>query len=611
MAGKKAVAADSGKRAARSGKRNKPENPLPASDRGPYISPAVERLRREGSGIVTKPDHMLAAWGLMCAAGVLPNLAARRKPIATIINSYSNQAPGHAHLRELEAVVEKELKRLGFTVWVANVGAVICDGIAMGHAGMQYSLPSRELIADQIETILMAHPSDAWIGIGNCDKSVPAFYNAMVRVNLPAVYLGGGAMLAGREGTDLISIFEAVGAKAAGKMPRSVMERLAATACPGCGSCAGMFTANSMNCLGEVIGLALPGNGTITAEVWADKSKTRRKTNPRRLELAKASARALRRVFDADLRPSDIVTLPALDNAFICDMAMGGSTNTILHTLALAHEAGIAYDLRRIGALSKKTPCICKVSPSRPEIHIEDVDRVGGIPVILRELAKRAKTGLDLALPSVGGTLADAVKQAPRPDGTVIKSVAKAFSPEGGLAVLFGNLAPDGAVLKTVAIPEGMRNFRGAARVFDSEEAARDGILGGKVKDGEVVIVRYEGPRGGPGMREMLSPTAAIQGMGLKVALVTDGRFSGATRGLCVGHVSPEAAAGGALAVVREGEEITIDVDRGVLRLEVPAQEIARRRAALPAFKSPVQRGWLARYVQHAASADRGGAFGE
>ncbi len=608
MTKKKATPTKSAPAAAKQTRRDKNRSGG-AAERGPKVSPAVERLRREGSGIVTRPDHMLAAWGLMCAGGVLPNLAARRKPIATVINSYSNQAPGHAHLRELEAVVERELRRLGFTVWVANVGGVVCDGIAMGHAGMQYSLPSRELIADQIETILMAHPCDAWIGIGNCDKIVPAFYNAMVRVNLPAVYVGGGAMLAGREGTDLISIFEAVGENAAGKMSRREMERIAATACPGCGSCAGMFTANSMNCLGEVLGLALPGNGTITAEVWSDAKKTKRKFNPRRLELARESARALKRCFEADLRPADIVTLPALDNAFICDMAMGGSTNTILHTLALAHEAGIKYDLNRIGALSKKTPCICKVSPSRPEVHIEDVDRVGGIPVILRELAERGKTGLNLTVPTVGGSLGTAAKQAKRPDGTVIKPVKEAFSPEGGLAILFGNLAPDGAVIKTVAIPEGMRQFSGTARVYDSEEAARDGILGGKVKDGDAVVVRYEGPRGGPGMREMLSPTSAIQGMGLRVALVTDGRFSGATRGLCVGHISPEAAAGGPLAIVRDGEKITIDVDRGVLKLEVPAAEIKRRLGKLPPFKSSVERGWLARYVQHAASADRGGAF--
>ncbi len=576
---------------------------------GRSVSPGVDALRQKGSALITEPMHMIAAWGLMKASGALPSFKARSKPMVTIINSFTTQIPGHAHLRALEEVIHKELLRLGFNVWVANVGGAVCDGIAMGHFGMMYSLASRELITDQIETILTAHPCDGWIGIGNCDKIVPGMYNAMARINLPAVYVSGGPMLASRENTDLISIFEAVGKHAAGRMSRKALEDMAEIACPGCGSCAGMFTANSMNCLGEVIGLALPGNGTVTAEVWADKKKTKRKLNPRRLDLARDAARMLKRCIDQDLRPLDMINRTSLDNAFICDMAMGGSSNTVLHTLALANEAGVQYDLKRIGALSKRTPCICKVSPSRPEVHMEDVDRVGGIPAILREIADHTKAGLKLDVPTVAGTLADAVKKAPKVDGEVIRPASAPFSRGGGLAILFGNIAPNGSVVKTVGVTDDMRKFTGPARCFDSEEAAREGILAGKVKDGDVVVIRYEGPKGGPGMREMLSPTAAIQGAGIRAALVTDGRFSGGTRGLCIGHISPEAAAGGPIAVIRDGEMIAIDADKRSVKLLVSDAEIKRRLKALPPFVSKVKHGWLARYSAHVASADRGGVF--
>ncbi|MDR3212079.1 MAG: dihydroxy-acid dehydratase [Planctomycetota bacterium] len=551
---------------------------------------------------------MVSAWSLMRAAGVIRNFPSRFRPTVTIINSFSTQIPGHTHLRELEAVIKKELSRLGFNVWVANVGGVVCDGIAMGHFGMKYSLASRELITDQIETILMAHPADAWIGIGNCDKIVPGMFNAMVRMNIPAVYVGGGPMLAGRDNTDLISIFEAVGKKAAGRITARQLERLAANACPGCGSCAGMFTANSMNCLGEALGLALPGNGTVTAEVWADKKKTRTRLNPRRLELARASARALGRCLELKLRPLDIITQASLDNAFACDMAMGGSTNTILHTLALAHSAGVTYDLHRIDSLSRRVPCICKVSPSRPGVHMEDIDAKGGVAAIVREVWAKGKGEFKLGLPEVSGAFMAAVKKAPAPDGDIIRTRKKPFG-SGGLAVLFGNLAPQGAVVKVAGVEPDMLRFTGPARVFESEEAARDGILAGRVKDGDVVVIRYEGPRGGPGMQEMLSPTAAIQGAGIRAALVTDGRFSGGTRGLCVGHVSPEAAAGGPLALVREGETIHIDaIDRRV-EVAVSGRELAARRKKLPPFQSKVKHGWLARYSRNVSSADRGGVF--
>ncbi len=576
---------------------------------GPRVNRGVDALRRRGAKIVTEPVHMIPSLGLMCAAGVLKNFKERAKPVVTIINSFTTQAPGHAHLRVLEETVKAELLRLGFTVWVANVGGVVCDGIAMGHFGMKYSLASRELISDQIETLLGAHPCDGWIGIGSCDKTVPAMYNAMARMNIPAVFLAGGPMLASRDNTDLISIFEAVGRNAAGKLSRAGLEKMAETACPGCGSCAGLFTANSMACLGEVIGLALPGNGTTTAEVWADAKKTRTKINPRRLDLARDSARMLGHCIREGIRPLDLVTRTSIDNAFVCDMAMGGSSNTVLHTLALANAAGVKYDLKRIGAISKRTPCICKLSPSRPEVHMEDFGRVGGVAALLREIARRTKAGLDLGQPLMRGTLGDLVKKAPRPDGEVIRPASRPFSKGGGLAVLFGNIAPGGAVVKTVGVSDDMRKFTGTARVFESEEAARDGILAGRVKDGDVVVIRYEGPRGGPGMQEMLSPTAAITGAGIRAALVTDGRFSGGTRGLCIGHVSPEAAAGGPIAIVRDGEKIAIDADRCRVDLLVPEAEIKRRLKALPPFEGKVKGGWLARYAAFVTSADRGAVF--
>ena len=576
---------------------------------GRSLNQGIDRIRRSGSSIVTEPLHMIAARSLMCASGAMSGFKDKRKPVVTIVNSFSTQVPGHAHLRHLEEVIYKELTRIGFTVWVANVGGLVCDGIAMGHFGMKYSLASRELVTDQIETIIGAHPVDGWIGIGNCDKIVPGMLNAMARLNIPAVYVSGGPMLASRDNTDLISIFEAVGQNAAGKLSLAGLEKMAEVACPGCGSCAGMFTANSMNCLAEVIGLALPGNGTVTAEVWTDAKKTKRKLNPARLDLAREAARMLKRCVTNDVRPLDLINLTSIDNAFICDMAMGGSSNTVLHTLALAHEAGVRYNIKRISAISRRTPCICKVSPSRPEVHMEDVDRVGGIPAILREIADKTQAGLKLDVPTVYGTLSSVVKKAPRPDGEVIRPASAPFLKGGGLVVMTGNIAPDGAVVKAVGVADDMRKFTGTAIVYESEESARDGILAGEVKDGDVVVIRYEGPRGGPGMQEMLAPTAAIQGAGIRAALVTDGRFSGGTRGLCIGHVSPEAAAGGPIAIVRNGDKIAIDADKGKVDLLVSDAEIKRRMKALPPFAPKVKNGWLARYAEHVTSADRGGAF--
>ncbi len=552
---------------------------------------------------------MLPAASLMMAEGLISSLDDLKKPFVTVINSYSTQIPGHAHLDQIGAIVRDELKALGFNVWYANVGGAVCDGIAMGHYGMKYSLASRELIADQIETIIGAHPCDAWIGIANCDKIVPGMYNAMARINIPAVYLSGGPMLAGPGGTDLITVFEGVGKHSVGQMSEGELRSLAQKACPGCGSCSGMFTANSMNCLGEAIGLSVPGTGTVPAERWVDGTFTRTEPNPDRIALSKQAAQALKRCVDQNVRPLDIITEQSLVNAFVLDMAMGGSTNTILHTLALAYSAGIPFNLARLNEISAKTPNICKVSPSRPEVHIEDVHRVGGIPAILKELNRAGTTELKLNMPTVTGQLGDAVERAPEADGNVIRTVEKAFSQTGGLVVLFGNLAPKGAVVKVAGVVPDMMEFEGPARIYESQEEALNGILAREVQDGDVVVIRYEGPRGGPGMQEMLSPTAALVGSGVRAALITDGRFSGGTRGLCIGHVSPEAAAGGPIAAVRQGDRIYNNAKSCRIELKVSDEEIARRLAELPKFEPKVKSGWLARYLHFVTSADTGAVF--
>ena len=570
------------------------------------MNPGIENVRKRGSKLYSEDVHMLGAAGLMKAAGVIESLEDLKKPFVTIVNSYTNQIPGHAHLDKIGEVLREELKSLGFNVWYANIGAAICDGIAMGHFGMKYSLASRELIADQIESIIGAHPCDAWIGIGNCDKIVPAMFNAMVRINIPAVYVSGGPMLAGRGNSDLITIFEAVGKHSAGKMSEADLRELTERACPGCGSCAGMFTANSMNCLGEVVGLALPGNGTIPAERWVDAKQTATEINPERVELVKRSAHALKDCMERNLCPLDIVTEQAIDNSFVMEMAIPGSSNTILHGLALAHSAGIDYDLNRINEISQTTPAICKVSPSRPEVHMEDVHKAGGIAAVLKEIDRHAKTRLDLNVPTVAGTLADHVLAAPDPDGDVIRPVSQPFNARGGLAVLFGNIAPKGAVVKVAGVADDMMQYEGEARIYESQEEALACILDGKVKDGDVVVIRYEGPRGGPGMQEMLSPTSAITGAGIRAALITDGRFSGGTRGLCVGHVAPEAAAGGPIAAVQEGDRIYINARENKIELRISDDELKKRMKALPTFEPKVKHGWLARYLAHVTSADTG-----
>ena len=570
------------------------------------INEGIESVRKNGSNVFRAGPHMLPSVSLMMAEGVLKSVKDLKKPFVTIINSYTTQIPGHAHLDQLGVIVKKELESQGVNVWYTNIGGAICDGIAMGHFGMKYSLASRELIADQIETIIGAHPCDAWIGIGNCDKIVPAMYNSMVRINIPAIYVSRGPMLAGSRCTDLISVFEGVGQHSAGKMSKKALESLTSCACPSFGSCSGMFTANSMNCLGEALGFALPGNGTITAMVPVKGKKNQYKINPKRIELVKKSSSQLLYLLKKKIRPLDILKKHSIDNAFILDMAMGGSTNTVLHVLALAHEAGIKYDLKRINQLSKVTPNVIKISPSRMDVHIQDVHRIGGMGAILRSIYKGSKAPLKLDAKTVYGTLGSYVKKSPAPDGKILKSVKNAFSKEGGLAILFGNIARKGSVVKTSGVDKDMFEFCGPARIYESQEDALKGILKGQVKDGDVVVIRYEGPKGGPGMQEMLSPTSAMKGAGIRAALITDGRFSGGTRGLCIGHVSPEAAAAGEIAILKNGDIIEIDAHKNKLHVKLSSAEIKRRLAKLQPFKTKVQGGWLKRYAAFVTSADTG-----
>lgn len=575
------------------------------------VNEGIKAIRQKGSGVFRSGPQMMPGVSLMMAEGVLRSFDDLKKPFITIINSYTTQIPGHAHLDQLGRFVKEELEKQNVNVWYANIGGAICDGIAMGHFGMKYSLPSRELIADQIETIIGAHPCDAWIGIGNCDKIVPAMYNAMVRVNIPAIYVSGGPMLAGSRNTDLISVFEGVGKNSVGKMSTADLENMACAACPGYGSCAGMFTANSMNCLGEALGFALPGNGTITATRRAENSVRQFELNPERISLVQEAARRLIYLLKNNIRPLDILTQQAIDNAFVLDMAMGGSTNTVLHILALAHEAGIKYDLKRIEQISKATANVIKIAPSRMEIHLEHVHAVGGMGAILKSAHQAGNKFLDLNAKTVYGTLGDYVLKSPDADGDIIRPLKNAFSLEGGLAVLFGNIARKGAVVKTSGVEKDMLTFSGPARIFESQESALDGILKGKVKDGDVVVIRYEGPKGGPGMQEMLSPTSAIKGAGIRAALITDGRFSGGTRGLCIGHVAPEAAAGGEIAILKNGDIIEIDVPKNKLNVRLSAAEIAKRKNKLKPFKSKIKGGWLKRYQHFVTSADTGAVLSD
>ena len=520
------------------------------------------------------------------------------KPFVAIVNSYVDVVPGHVHLQEFGKLVKDAVRAAGGVPFEFNTIGVD-DGIAMGHMGMKYSLPSRELIADCVETMIEAHRFDAMVCIPNCDKIVPGMLLAAMRVNIPTIFVSGGPMAAGRtpegETIDLISVFEGVGAYSAGKIDEKRLTTLEKFACPSCGSCSGMFTANSMNCLMEVIGLALPFNGSALAKT------------PEREALAKKAATQILTLLERDIKPRDIITADAIDDAFALDMAMGGSSNTVLHTLALANEAGVDYPLERINAVADKVPHICKVSPAG-KWHMEDVHRAGGIPAILNEIQWGTGMLHFDRLTVSGTTLGESIQGVDIKDEEVIRRYDNAHSKRGGLSILFGNLAPNGAVVKVGGVSESMMKFEGPAVIFESQEEAMAGILGGKVKAGDCVVVRYEGPKGGPGMQEMLSPTSAIMGMGLgdKVALITDGRFSGGTRGACIGHVSPEAAARGPIAALRAGDVVAIDLTARRLEVRLSDEEIKRRLAALPPFQSKTTSKWLKRYSYFVTSADTG-----
>ncbi len=521
-----------------------------------------------------------------------------KRPFIAIANSYTDIVPGHVHLDKVGALVKKAVYEAGGLPFIFNTIAVD-DGIAMGHMGMRYSLASRETIADAVETMLRAHCFDGMICIPNCDKIVPGMLMAAVRVNIPTVFVSGGPMRAGRlkngRVVDVISVFEGIGAYKENRLSENELQELEDRACPGCGSCAGMFTANSMNCLCEALGMALPGNGTILAQ-----DKKRRK-------LYQEAARRIVRLVKEDLKPRDIISQASLDNAIALDMAMGGSTNTVLHTLALAHEAKIPYDMKRIEAIAARTPNICKVSPSS-QFRVEDVDRAGGVSAILAEIARKPGL-LNLDCRTVTGkSLGANIKGARIRDRGVIRPLAKAYSESGGLAILYGNLAPKGSVVKFAGVAESMRRFEGPAVIFDSQEEACEGILAGKVSAGNVVVIRYEGPKGGPGMQEMLSPTSYIMGRGLgeSVALITDGRFSGGTRGACIGHVSPEAAEGGPIALLHDGDLVVIDIPAGRLDVELLPGEMEARRKAWTPRPSRVREGALGKYAALASSADEG-----
>lgn len=522
------------------------------------------------------------------------------RPIIGVVCSYSEIVPGHMHLDKLAQAVKDGIRAAGGTP-VMFPAIAVCDGIAMGHVGMKYSLVTRELIADSTEAMAVAHQFDGLVMLPNCDKNVPGLLMAAARINVPAIFCAGGPMLAGRlkdgRRTCLSHMFEAVGAYHAGALDEAGVEDYAENACPSCGSCSGMYTANSMNCLTEALGMALRGNGTIPAPLSA------------RLRLAKHTGMKIMELVERDIRPRDIMTAAAFRNAEAVDMALGCSTNTMLHLPAIAHEAGVTIELREANAISAKTPNLCHLAPAG-DTFMEDLDRAGGVYAVMKELAKRSL--LDTSLPTVTGkTVAENLEGVENLDSAIIRPIDAPYSETGGIAVLRGNLAPDGCVVKRAAVSEEMMVHEGPARVFDSEDDAIAAIYAKKIVPGDVVVIRYEGPKGGPGMREMLNPTSAIVGMGLgeSVALITDGRFSGATRGASIGHVSPEAASGGPIALVREGDIIAIDIPNCAVELKVSDEELEKRRAAWVCPPPKVTTGYLARYARLVSSADKGAIF--
>lgn len=522
------------------------------------------------------------------------------KPFIAVCNSMTDIVPGHCHLREVAALIRDEIRAAGGVPFEFDTIAV-CDGIAMSHQGMKMSLPSREIIADSVETMLRSHCFDGVICIPNCDKIIPGMLLGTLRVNIPTIFASGGPMMAGKnpvtgKASDLNTVFEAVAEYKNGTITEAQLGDIEKTSCPGCGSCSGMFTANSMNCLCEVLGLALPGNGSIPAIA------------PERKELWKAAARRIVEMAKAESpKPRDIVTLETIDNAFTLDMAMGGSSNTVLHTLAIAHEAGIAYDLERINMVSKRTPNICKVAPSCA-YHMEDVNAAGGIPGILKRLTE-IPGALALNAKTVSGkTIGEIAADATINDEAIIRPLTNPYSQDGGLTILHGNLAEQGAVVKRAGVYASMMVFSGKAICFNSQEEACEGILAGKVNAGHVVVIRGEGPKGGPGMQEMLAPTAYIIGAGLgeKVALITDGRFSGATHGACIGHVSPEAAEGGLIGLIEDGDIINIDIPGHSLNVALTPEVIAQRQRDAKPWPPRNVTGWLRRYAKLVGNASTG-----
>ncbi|QSB09927.1 dihydroxy-acid dehydratase [Lysinibacillus fusiformis] len=523
------------------------------------------------------------------------------KPFIGVCNSYIDIIPGHVHLRTFADVVKEAIIEAGGIPFEFNTIGVD-DGIAMGHIGMRYSLPSREIIADSAETVINAHWFDGVFYIPNCDKITPGMLMAAVRTNVPSIFVSGGPMEAGTSAAgkqlSLTSVFEGVGAHKSGKMSAEELLDIENNACPTCGSCSGMFTANSMNCLMEMLGVALPGNGTIVA------------TSEERHKLIKEAAKQLIRMVKEDIKPRDIITKEAIDDAFALDMAMGGSTNTVLHTLAIANEAEIDYNIEDINKVAERVPYLAKIMPAS-DISMDDINKAGGVSAIINELTS-IPGAIHPNRPTVAGvTMGELVKDYHITNDQVIRTKDNPYSAVGGLSVLFGNIAPDGSVIKVGAVDPSIKVFKGEAIVFDSQEAAQENIDNGTVKEGHVVVIRYEGPKGGPGMPEMLAPTSAIQGRGLgtKVALITDGRFSGASRGISIGHISPEAAEGGPIALVENGDIIEIDLPNRTINVQVSDKVLAERRAKLPVFEPKIKRGWLARYSKLVTSASTGGVM--
>ena len=518
------------------------------------------------------------------------------QPFIGVANAYNELIPGHIHLDKITQAVKAGVRMAGGTPLEFGVIGV-CDGLAMHHQGMKYSLPSRELICDSIEVMAMAHPFDGLVLVANCDKIVPGMLMAALRLNIPAILISGGPMLAGQyrdRKVDLITVFEGVGAVKAGRMNETELAELADCACPGCGSCAGMFTANSMNCLSEAIGLALPGNGTIPA------------VHAARFRLAKEAGMKIMELVEKGLLPRQIATLEAFQNAMAVDMALGCSTNTVLHVPAIAREAGIDLNLGQFNDISERTPHLCHLSPGGPH-HLEDLDRAGGVPAVMKVLLEAGLASGE-PLTSTGQRVAENLARARVLDDTVIRPVDRPYRKEGGIAILHGNLAPEGAVVKQSGVAPEMLVNEGTARVFESEEEATEAILGGRIKPGEIIVVRYEGPKAGPGMREMLTPTSSIAGMGLdkEVALLTDGRFSGGTRGAAIGHISPEAADGGPIAFIQEGDRIRIDIPQKTLTLLVEEAELAQRKAAWRPPEPKIKHGYAARYSRMVSSGSTG-----